>query len=86
MLPVGILKSAMHQLMALFIEDEKYFTEQLEEMNPILLIKEIVALTPYDWSVTKKENRKSLLLPKPPQKYSFKAHADVYPKRIPTTT
>ncbi|MGE7766834.1 HipA family kinase [Peribacillus sp. NPDC096540] len=59
MLPIGILKSATHKLMALFIEDEKQFTEQLEliQTMPILLIEEIVALIPDDWGVSMEEKK-----------------------------
>ncbi|MED3692328.1 hypothetical protein P4534_26745 [Peribacillus butanolivorans] len=79
-LPVGILKSATHQKMALFIEDEKQFIEQLEliQTMPILLIEEIVALIPDDWGVSMEEkkgmvttllNRRKNILPKLMQKF-----------------
>jgi hypothetical protein len=58
-LPVAIMKSATHQLMASFIKDEQDFTEQLEIIQtlPIYLIEEIVALIPDDWAVTKEERK-----------------------------
>ncbi|MFF2290461.1 HipA family kinase [Peribacillus butanolivorans] len=80
MLPIGILKSATHKLMALFIEDEKHFIEQLEliQTMPILLIEEIVALIPDDWGVSMAEkkgmvttllSRRKNILPKVVQKF-----------------
>ena len=80
MLPIGILKSATHKLMALFIEDEKHFIEQLEliQTMPILLIEEIVALIPDDWGVSMAEkkgmvttllSRRKNILPKLMQKF-----------------
>ncbi|MFD4819712.1 HipA family kinase [Peribacillus butanolivorans] len=79
-LPVRILKSTTHQIMALFIEDEKQFTEQLEliQTMPILLIEEIVALIPDDWGVSIEEkkamvttllSRRKNILPKLMQKF-----------------
>ncbi|MET3322611.1 UNVERIFIED_ORG: hypothetical protein ABIC97_005759 [Peribacillus simplex] len=79
-LPVGILKSATHQIMALFIKDEKQFTEQLEliQTMPILLIEEIVAFIPDDWGVSMEEkkgmvttllSRRKNILPKLVQKF-----------------
>lgn len=58
-LPDGLLKSATHQLMALFIEDERVFGEQLELIQtiPILLIEEIVGLIPDDWNVSREERK-----------------------------
>jgi hypothetical protein len=58
-LPVTILKSATHQLMARFIETEQEFHEQLEIIQtlPIHLIEEIVALIPDDWDVSKEERK-----------------------------
>ena len=58
-LPEMIIKSATHQLMALFIEKEQDFIDQLELIQtiPILLIEEIVALIPEDWLVTKEEGK-----------------------------
>jgi hypothetical protein len=58
-LPDEIMKSATHQLMASFIEDEQDFSEQLEIIQtlPIHLIEEIVALIPDDWAVTKEEKK-----------------------------
>jgi hypothetical protein len=58
-LPVGLIKSATHQLMASFIEDEKHFIEQLELIQtvPIFLIEEIVSMIPDDWLVSKEERK-----------------------------
>lgn len=58
-LPEEIMKSATHQLMALLIEDETYFDEQLKLIQtiPTLLLKEIVTLIPEDWMVSKEEKK-----------------------------
>ncbi|MDQ0200237.1 HipA family kinase [Neobacillus ginsengisoli] len=58
-LPVDIMKSATHQLMARCIADEKDFTEQLELIQsiPTLLIEEIVSLIPDDWMVSPEEKK-----------------------------
>ncbi|MCM3569554.1 HipA family kinase [Neobacillus mesonae] len=58
-LPADIIKSATHQLMALFIENEQDFFEQLELIQtiPILLIEEIVTLIPDEWNVSKEEKK-----------------------------
>ncbi len=58
-LPVELIKSATHQLMASFIEDEKCFTEQLELIQtvPIFLIEEILSMIPDDWLVSKEEKK-----------------------------
>jgi hypothetical protein len=58
-LPVQIMKSATHQFMASFIEDEKKFSEQLELIQtiPELLLDEIVALIPDDWFVSSVEKK-----------------------------
>lgn len=58
-LPVGLIKSATHQLMAAFIKDETSFTEQLELIQtiPIFLIEEIVSIIPDDWLVSKEEKK-----------------------------
>jgi hypothetical protein len=59
MLPNEIMKSATHQLMALLIEDENNFNEQLKLIQtiPTLLLKEIVTLIPDDWMVTPEEKK-----------------------------
>ena len=58
-LPITILKSGTHQIMACFIEYEQDFYEQLEIIQtlPIHLIEEIVALIPEDWQVTSEEKK-----------------------------
>ncbi|MEH7012462.1 HipA family kinase [Neobacillus niacini] len=58
-LPITILKSATHQIMACFIENEQVFYEQLEIIQtiPIHLIEEIVAVIPEDWQVTSEERK-----------------------------
>jgi hypothetical protein len=58
-LPAEMIKSATHQLMALFIKEEKDFIDQLELIQtlPILLIEEIVTLIPDDWLVSKDEKK-----------------------------
>ncbi|MFC4798727.1 HipA family kinase [Neobacillus sp. GCM10023253] len=58
-LPADILKSATHELMSAYIEDEKLFNGYLEIIQtiPILLIEEIVELIPEEWGVTKDEKK-----------------------------
>ncbi|NYE06800.1 hypothetical protein F4694_003580 [Bacillus niacini] len=58
-LPITILKSTTHQIMACFIENEQEFYEQLEIIQtlPIHLIEEIVAVIPEDWQVTSEERK-----------------------------
>lgn len=58
-LSAGLIKSATHQMMAMFIEDEQEFYEQLELIQtiPILLIEEIVTLIPDEWNVSKEERK-----------------------------
>ncbi|WHY88444.1 hypothetical protein QNH39_11650 [Neobacillus novalis] len=58
-LPVELLKSATHQIMASFIEEEEPFFEQLDVIQtiPILLIEEIVEVIPDDWNVSKDEKK-----------------------------
>lgn len=58
-LPVGIIKSAAHELIAAFIETEEEFYEQLELIQtiPILLMEEIVSVIPDDWNVSKDEKK-----------------------------
>ncbi|WP_018131681.1 HipA family kinase [Effusibacillus pohliae] len=58
-LPVGILKSAVHQLMARFIEEERQFYEQLDVIQtiPSLLLEEILAFVPNDWGLTSVDKR-----------------------------
>ncbi|CAH2717323.1 hypothetical protein BACCIP111895_04515 [Neobacillus rhizosphaerae] len=58
-LPVEMIKSATHQIMVSFIEDEEQFFKQLKLIQtiPILLIEEIVELIPDDWNVTKDEKK-----------------------------
>jgi hypothetical protein len=84
-LPVEIMKSATHQLMAQFIEDEKAYSEQLEIIQtlPTHLLEEIVALIPDDWDVTKEERkaivstlviRRKKILPELMQKFIKKVY------------
>ncbi|WP_066064531.1 HipA family kinase [Neobacillus soli] len=58
-LPEEVLKSATHQFMAQFIENDQSFTDYLELIQtiPILLIEEIVTLIPDDWMVSKEEKK-----------------------------
>ncbi|MFZ7944486.1 HipA family kinase [Neobacillus sp. 19] len=58
-LPVEVLKSATHQLMAGFIDNEQRFTDHLEliQTMPILLMEEIVSLIPDDWMVSREEKK-----------------------------
>jgi hypothetical protein len=59
MLPVEIMKSGTHELLAAFIEDEENFVEQLELIQtiPTFLLEEIVELIPEEWSVSKDEKK-----------------------------
>ncbi|WP_163103500.1 HipA family kinase [Peribacillus alkalitolerans] len=52
-----IMKSATHQFMASFIEDEKQFTEQIEIVQkiPQLLLDEIVSMMPEEWNISLEE-------------------------------
>ncbi|WP_108670738.1 HipA family kinase [Peribacillus acanthi] len=52
-----IMKSATHQFMASFIDDEKQFAEQIEIVQkiPQLLLEEIMSLMPEDWNITSDE-------------------------------
>lgn len=58
-LPQKIMKSATHQLMAGFIEDEIEFEQHLNIIQtfPVLLLEEIVECIPEDWMVTKEEKK-----------------------------
>ncbi|EKN71131.1 hypothetical protein P9E76_20640 [Schinkia azotoformans] len=58
-LPTTLLKSATHQIMTLFIEEEENFSEQLEIIQtiPVLLMEEIVDLIPEEWAVSKEEKK-----------------------------
>jgi hypothetical protein len=58
-LPNQVMKSATHQLMARFIENDQAFDEQLDIIQkiPILLLEEIVALIPEEWMVSKEERK-----------------------------
>jgi hypothetical protein len=58
-LPNTLLKSATHQIMACYIENEQEFSEQLEVIQtlPIHLIEEIVTVIPEDWQVTSEERK-----------------------------
>ncbi|MBS4199353.1 hypothetical protein KHA93_06775 [Bacillus sp. FJAT-49732] len=54
-----IMKSATHQFMAKYIEDENSFYEQLELIQtiPTFLIEEIVSVIPDEWNVTREERK-----------------------------
>lgn len=58
-LPDRVMKSAAHQLLARFIQNEEEFHNALEIIQtiPILLIEEIVAMIPDDWNVTSEERK-----------------------------
>lgn len=58
-LPVGILKSATHVMMARFVNDEQQFSEQLAVIQtiPTLLLEEIMALVPEDWMLGTAEKK-----------------------------
>lgn len=58
-LSTNLLKSATHQIMTLFIEEEESFSEQLEIIQtiPVLLMEEIVELIPEEWAVSKEEKK-----------------------------
>lgn len=58
-LPIGLMKSATHQLMVRFIEDKKSFFEYLEIIQtlPIHLIEEIVSVIPDEWNLSQEEKK-----------------------------
>lgn len=58
-LPVKILKSATHRLMAQFVKDESDFYEAVKVIQtiPNFLIEEIVSIIPDDWQVSKEEKK-----------------------------
>nr|WP_263328632.1 HipA family kinase [Neobacillus sp. Marseille-Q6967] len=58
-LPISLIKSATHQLMANFIPNESDFSDQLEIIQtlPIHLVEEIVALIPDDWNISAEERK-----------------------------
>lgn len=58
-LPINIMKSATHQLMARFIKDEQSFFEYLETIQtlPIHLIEEIVTVIPDEWNISQEEKK-----------------------------
>ncbi|WP_088042665.1 HipA family kinase [Bacillus sp. EAC] len=61
-LPKELMKSATHQFMSSYIEDERSFAKQLQIIQtfPVLLLEEIVDLIPDDWLVSK-EDKKALV-------------------------
>jgi hypothetical protein len=88
-LPTDLIKSATHQLMALFVEEEQEFYQQLELIQtiPILLMEEIVALIPDEWAVSKDEkkaivttlvNRRNKALPEITQKFIKKVYRPLH--------
>ncbi|MEH7385229.1 HipA family kinase [Bacillus sp. JJ1521] len=54
-----LMKSATHELIASFIEDEKDFYDQLAIIQsiPIHLLNEIADYTPEDWGITEEEKK-----------------------------
>ncbi|MGX6444994.1 HipA family kinase [Neobacillus sp. K501] len=58
-LPTNIMKSATHELMVRFTDDEQCFFDYLDVVQtlPIHLIEEIVAVIPDDWNVTTEEKK-----------------------------
>ncbi|MCM3602003.1 hypothetical protein M3175_14780 [Robertmurraya korlensis] len=58
-LPVKILKSATHRLMAQFVNDESDFYEAIKVIQtiPNFLIEEIVSIIPEDWQVSLEERK-----------------------------
>lgn len=88
LLPIGVLKSATHQLMARYIEDEGQFKDELAIIQsiPILLMEEIVAMIPDDWDVSKEERkaivtnllrRRNKILPKLMNKFIQKVYLSI---------
>jgi hypothetical protein len=91
-LPARLIKSATHQMMAGFIEDETQFYEALEiiQTMPILLMEEIVELIPDDWKVSKEEKkamvtalltRRHKILPKLLEKYLNRRYRPLHPNK-----
>ncbi|WP_428909493.1 HipA family kinase [Niallia sp. Krafla_26] len=58
-LPTGLIKSATHEMMARFIDNESQFLQSFEQIQtiPIFLIEEIVSMIPDEWMVTKEERK-----------------------------
>lgn len=58
-LPVKILKSATHRLMAQFVKDESDFYEAMKVIQtiPNFLIEEILSIIPDDWQVSAEEKK-----------------------------
>ena len=58
-LPAGFIKSATHEIMARFIEEEEYFYKPLELIQtiPIFLIEEIITMIPDEWILMKEEKQ-----------------------------
>ncbi|PEL10495.1 HipA family kinase [Bacillus sp. AFS017336] len=58
-LPQNIMKSSTHQFMSQYIESEEKFNEQLKIIQrfPVLLLEEIVELTPDDWLLSKDDKK-----------------------------
>ena len=88
-LPVEVLKSATHELMAQFIKNEQNFTEHLEiiQTMPILLMEEIVSIIPDEWMVSKEEkkaivstlvNRRKKILPELMHKFLKKVYQPLH--------
>lgn len=59
-LPAKIIKSATHELMAQFVENDDLYFEAINIMKkmPILLIDETVKLLPEDWNISRKDRKK----------------------------
>jgi hypothetical protein len=86
------MKSATHQFMSAYIEDENKFTEQLQIIQsfPVLLLEEIVELVPDDWLLSKQDkkaivgrlvNRRKKILPHLMRKYIKKIYQPQHPNK-----
>lgn len=58
-LPTHLMKSATHELMLRFIDDEQYFFKYLDiiQTMPIHLIEEIVTVIPDGWNISQEEKK-----------------------------
>jgi hypothetical protein len=58
-LPQTIMKSATHEMMAKFIQDEDDLIEQIKWIQaiPIQLLEEILSLIPHDWNLSYEEQQ-----------------------------
>jgi len=90
-LPSGLIKSATHELMARYIEDEERFFKQLHYIQtiPVFLIEEILSMIPDEWMLSKDDKkemvntllyRRKKVLPKVLDTFIKKVYRPLHPK------